>query len=252
MKIYSQEPKNWKDLQDLTSKFLFEIGYDCEVEKDIISARSSINIDVYAKNNKIVPNSIILCECKHWSSAIPQHVIHSFRSVISDIGANYGFIISKKGFQKASYEAVKNTNINLFNWNDFIDHFREEWIKSMTIRIHLANRALLSYVGVGFPTFFKNEYLGLNNEEHDKFEILTNYYFNTAFYSMEHDYRNIETKMFDVKYFEQNILRAEKEYQRTFDSYESFYDFLRKDGEKGIMEFDNLFKKQLRKDYSQY
>lgn len=43
MKIYSQEPKNWKDLQNLTSKFLFEIGYDCEIEKDIISARSSIN-----------------------------------------------------------------------------------------------------------------------------------------------------------------------------------------------------------------
>jgi hypothetical protein len=35
-----------------------------------------------------------LCECKYWRSAVPQAVIHGFRTVVGDIGANKGYAIA--------------------------------------------------------------------------------------------------------------------------------------------------------------
>lgn len=247
MKIYSEEPKDWKDLQKLTAKFLTEIEYNCEIEKDVDSVRGNVNIDVYAENIKKVPNSIILCECKYWTSSIPQTVIHSFRTVVTDIGANYGFIIAKSGFQKGSFTVATNTNIKLLTWSEFLEYFKENWIKSMTSKVNILNHNLLTYVGAGFPIFFKKEYQKLTTKEIEKFEILNRKYFNTAFYSMVHDYKNLDTKEFDIKYFDLHILTAEKEYGRKFASYDDFYLFLIDNAKQGIKEFDELFKAELRK-----
>lgn len=247
MEIYSKEPKDWKELQDMTSKLLSEIGYKCEIEKNVKSIRNYVNIDVYAENITEEPNSIIICECKNWAKAIPQNIVHSFRTVAGDIGANYGFIISRKGFQKGAVEAIENTNIKLFTWIEFTNYFKNKWVKSMTKRINIKNRPLLTYVGIAFPTLFKNEYQTLNKEQLDLFNKLTTSYFNTTFNSLNHEYKDLLTEEFNIKYFEENILKAEKEYHKKFSSYEDFFIFLEKDAKQGIKEFDNLFCKQIRR-----
>jgi hypothetical protein len=141
----------------------------------------------------------------------------------------------------------KNTNIKLLTWNEFLEYFKENWIKAMISKINILNHNLLTYIGAGFPVFFKSEYQNLTKEELEKFEMLNRKYFNTAFYSMDHDYKDLNTKEFDVKYFEMNILKAEKEYERKFNSYEDFYTFLIENGKQGIKEFDAVFKQELRK-----
>lgn len=249
MKIYSKEPRTWKDLQDITSKYLSEIGYICEIEKTINSARGDINIDVYASNIQTIPNSLLLCECKYWNSKIPQTIIHAFRSVVSDIGANYGFIISKEGFQKGSFASSLNTNITLLTWSQFQDYFRENWIKAMNKKVSILNFDLLTYIGTGFPIFFKQEFKALTKDQQQKFEQLQNFYFHTGFYSMDLDYIDFDTKEFRIEYFYKNILNAEKDFEYKFDSIEDFYNFLIIDGEQGVKEFDELFQKKLRKTY---
>ncbi len=107
MNIYSENPIDWRDLQKKVAGILSEIGYDCEIEKEIKTTRESINIDVYAVNNKDIPVSNILCECKHWNSSIPKTIIHSFRTAVTDFGANHGIIVSKVGFQSGAYDAIR-------------------------------------------------------------------------------------------------------------------------------------------------
>lgn len=66
-------------------------------------------------------------ECKYWTARVPQHVVHSFRTVTSDIGVNSGYIVSKAGFQAGAFQAAENTNIKLLTWDEFQSTFAEQW-----------------------------------------------------------------------------------------------------------------------------
>ncbi len=246
MNIYTAAPSNWKDLEERTSKFLTELGYVCEIEKDIETVRGVVNVDVIAKS-KEVPNTVVICECKCWNKAIPQTVIHSFRTVINDYGANFGIIISKKGFQSGAIEGVKNSNILLFTWNEFQDYFKSKWIKKKTVEISKATKPLYDYVSVAFRIFFKEEYNSLSSENLELFEQLTQQHFDTAFYASNHQYLSLETQEFDIDMFEMMFNAAKKDFRKDFSSYEEYFEFLIKSAENGVKDFDKLFKKELRK-----
>lgn len=128
--IYRNEPSNWKDLQDKVAEILIESGIYAESPKIIHSARNDYEIDVYAKERINSRDNIILIECKNWNSRVPQTIVHAFRTAMSDIGANVGYIISKKGFQKGAIQAAENTNIQLLTWNEFQELFENEWRKN--------------------------------------------------------------------------------------------------------------------------
>jgi len=128
--IFAEEPTNWKDLENRVAYILKGVGFSVKTEHNIETARGSVNIDVYAVKNKPSPPIHCLCECKYWNKNIPQSVIHSFRSVVSDSGANVGYIISKNGFQKGALETAENTNIIMFTWDQFLNNYKEEWHRS--------------------------------------------------------------------------------------------------------------------------
>lgn len=127
--INSLTPKTWRQLQSDVAQILSECGLNVEIEKTLMSARGKVIIDVYASDYRQSPEIIYLCECKNWNTHIPKTVIYSFRTIVSDHGANWGLIIAKKGFQKGAYEAAKNTNLRLLNWGEFQMLFAELWYK---------------------------------------------------------------------------------------------------------------------------
>ena len=120
----------WQDLQKQVALILEESGLTAEIEKDILSVRGKIEIDVVASENIDCRTYSILIECKHWKSRIPKNVIHGFRTVVSDTGANIGYIISTNGFQSGSYEAAKYTNVRIVTWEEFQELFEEKWIEN--------------------------------------------------------------------------------------------------------------------------
>jgi len=125
--IYSENPRDWKDLQNMAGTILLECGLSVEIEKNIVSARGKVEVDVYAVEKLNSRENIIILECKYWENPIPQTIIHSFRTVMADIGANVGYIISKNGFQSGSYKAVEYSNIRLVTWKEFQDLFEDQW-----------------------------------------------------------------------------------------------------------------------------
>jgi|SRR5690554_3954472 len=148
--IFDTEPRNWKELQNFVGQMFRECGFETEVSKVVELVRGKKEIDVYAQDTKSEYEPIILVECKFWNRRINQETIHSFRTVISDFGANIGFIVSKNGFQKGSYEATEKTNVKLVTLKELETEYYSKWKQGMTAKY-------MSYADRLFPYW---DYLG--------------------------------------------------------------------------------------------
>ncbi|WP_416206758.1 restriction endonuclease [Oceanobacter antarcticus] len=73
------------------------------MRKKIETVRGDVELDVYAEEVIKGRKYSIAVECKNWSNNIPQHVVHSFRTVVSDLGVNAGYIVAKTGFQSEAF-----------------------------------------------------------------------------------------------------------------------------------------------------
>lgn len=128
--ITSKHPEAWQELEELVADILFKCGMAVTIQKDLTLARGSVNVDVYAEHTVKGRPYRLLCECKYWSAPIPRTVIHAFRSVVSDSGSNFGYLISKNGFQPGALEAADFTNIKLLTWMEFQAEFEEEYFQN--------------------------------------------------------------------------------------------------------------------------
>ena len=97
--ITSKDPSNWKHLQEWVAQILMECGWTAELEKSVNTVRGTVELDVYGYEVVDGRRYMIACECKYWKANIPQHVIHSFRTVASDLGVNVGYIIPLPAFK---------------------------------------------------------------------------------------------------------------------------------------------------------
>ncbi len=144
--IYSTNLKNWNDLQENVCSLLCEVGISAETNKVINTPRGKTNIDVYGIDSKSVDQISYIVECKFWNKNIPQTVVHSFTTVMSETGGNIGYIISNKGFQKGAIEYLKNTNIIGLTFLDFQKKYFPIWFKNYFAKvIYEAVDSLIQY-----------------------------------------------------------------------------------------------------------
>ncbi len=152
--ITNKIPVDWKDLQTQVALILEQSGLEVEVEKKVHSVRGEVEIDVYAKERIAKRDYLILIECKHWKVRIPQTIIHAFRTVVNDIGANIGYIISIHGFQSGSYNASSSTNLSIVTWETFLTLFEENWRRNYFSKYIEDNfREIINYTEPLVPTW---------------------------------------------------------------------------------------------------
>jgi restriction system protein len=131
--ITEKTPADWHELQRDVAQVLDECGFTVEVERSTEMVRGSAEIDVYAEEVHRGRRNIILCECKHWNSRVPQTIVHAFRTVVVDTGANVGYIVGSSGFQSGAYEAARMANIRLLTWQEFQEEFQDQWLEEHVI-----------------------------------------------------------------------------------------------------------------------
>lgn len=130
MTITTETPEHWRDLQQMVAAVLREAGMETEVEKTLPTVRSKIEIDVYSVETTGDGRCYsLVCECKNWKSAVPQEKVLALRSVMNDVGANKGYIISTGGFQSGAFDAAAATNISLVTWVQFQAEFEQLWFR---------------------------------------------------------------------------------------------------------------------------
>jgi restriction system protein len=171
--ITTLTPDSWQSLQEEVARILRECGFTVEVEKKLKTVRGEVEIDVYAEEVVQGRRYTILCECKHWKARIPQNVVHGFRTVIADSGANIGYIIGTSGFQTGSVAASDLTNIGLVTWEDFQNRFEQTWLDnfwSPMFRQHLSG--LMSHAEPFLPQWIDD----LSDDDAKQFLALKDHY----------------------------------------------------------------------------
>lgn len=201
MRIYSQEPTNWQDLQIKVGEVFAGLGCNVTIEKTIQLVRGHVNVDVFVEDNTASPILTYISECKFWETEIPKSVVHSFRTVISDSGANCGFLISKKGFQVGAYEAADKTNVYLMNWTEFIEVFEDRWLISMINKLHNIGAPIRDYCSP-LACLDMIELEEIAGDEKRKYEDIVEEFWLISTFSSKDSYLEVGTG----KYVKSNVL----------------------------------------------
>ncbi len=134
MKITSEQPENWIELQNLVSKYLNDAGYSAVSPKTIQTVRGKVQVDVFASANTELIQQFI-CECKCWSTPVSKEKVHAFRTVVNDSGSTLGILISKSGYQSGAIEAAHCSNVLLKDWDGFIALITNKWLFNKLIKL---------------------------------------------------------------------------------------------------------------------
>jgi hypothetical protein len=136
MLISTASVVGWRDLQEKTQQLFAEMNYEAEVSKVVeLAGRGKKEIDVFVTDPHASYNKVYLVECKHWESRVPQEVVHSFKTVMEETGANTGFIVSKVGFQSGAYDAARFTNIKLLTFDELQHLYGNEWFRKQMAKL---------------------------------------------------------------------------------------------------------------------
>ncbi|MFR6019120.1 MAG: restriction endonuclease [Paraclostridium sordellii] len=238
MLLTNKKPTNWKMLQDYVAKYFNEAGYSATTPKNIELSRGEAEIDVYVETNDNM-NNIILCECKYWSSNIPQEKIHAFRTIVTDSGANLGLFITTRDFQIGAQNAALYSNIKLVTWDEFLNLIKERWIVNKYLFLCNLAKPLSIYTD---PFDIDSEMLSKEQLEIYNKEVI-NHILMTIIFHQCHcsissnngiDYNSL------LKYLESKITSLnQKEY--NFTSIEDFFEYAERSIKSSILFFENLF-----------
>ncbi|MFD1357645.1 restriction endonuclease [Fictibacillus halophilus] len=241
MRIVHEPPNSWQDLELIVAKILKECGFDTERGKDITTVRGTVDIDVYAKDHNSTPSSVYLIECKYWNTDIPKTIIHSFRTVVGDYGAQHGLIIAKKGFQSGAYEATKNTNIHLLSWNEFLSFFENRWLHNRLRNLHRISEPLRIY---NDPLDVSDYIAHLSEVEMMYYQTLCKDYMGYSIYSHKMTYEKIKSLHLSHKEQIENIIQtAQKHFDGiSINCYNDFFEHIEQKCVEGIRLFEELFK----------
>lgn len=113
-----------------------EMGYEARTPYSVaLAGRGRKEVDVYISDPRTSVPHVIIAECKHWSTPVPQDTVHSMQTVMQGCGANSGLIISKVGFQSGAGEAAADSSIQLLTWDQLQRAYGHEWFLSQKERI---------------------------------------------------------------------------------------------------------------------
>jgi hypothetical protein len=112
------QPKDWYNFQEELCKYFISLGLNAKTNVTAKGVRTEHDIDVLVKSKFIGHDIKWIVEAKHWSKKISKLHVLALRTIVDDIGADKGFIISKLGFQKGAKEAAENSNILLLTFEE--------------------------------------------------------------------------------------------------------------------------------------
>lgn len=107
--------------------------------------RAKHEIDVHVKFHRSGIECTWIVECKLWKTKVPKEKVMALKSIVDDVGADRGIIVSEEGFQSGAFDAVRDTNITLVT---SLDEFERT---ASTISIE--EQLIYSDIGNGTPIY---------------------------------------------------------------------------------------------------
>lgn len=122
---------NWRRYQEETAEFFRGIGCEADVEAKVQGARAEHKIDVWVRFNKFGLETKWVVECKCWNSNVTKEKVLVLRSIVEDVGADRGILISMSGYQSGAVQAAKKANVTLTDLDGLRENAQEEILAAM-------------------------------------------------------------------------------------------------------------------------
>lgn len=123
---------DWRDLEERVLEIFLSLGYNAKKNARIRGTKATHEVDVWAFIEYGGLLYRVVVECKFWNTNVNKAQIGNLLTIISDIGAEKGVIISKVGFQRGAKDLAKNSNIELYTFDQFLEKTEratEKWFR---------------------------------------------------------------------------------------------------------------------------
>ncbi|AYF35406.1 restriction endonuclease [Vreelandella alkaliphila] len=117
--------EEWFVFQEKIKDHFVSIGADAETNMRIQGVRTVHDIDVLVRTRYLGEDLTWIVEAKHWKSKVTKAQVLTLRSIVDDVGADRGFIVSLAGFQSGALDASKSTNVTLKTFEQLKAHTKE-------------------------------------------------------------------------------------------------------------------------------
>lgn len=128
----SNSIKDWKDLETKVLDLFLNLGFEANNNVKVRGVRATHEVDVLAVTEFGGLKFQVVVECKYWNTKVKKTQVIALHSIVSDIGAEKGVIISKVGFQKGAKEYASKSNIELYTYEQFTERTVKEiekWLR---------------------------------------------------------------------------------------------------------------------------
>lgn len=133
--------KRWEQYQHQAAGLLRELGFTAEVNARLIEANGTVHaIDVAACRTVAGVHLLWIVECKYWNRRVPIEKVLALRSLVIDLGADRGLLMSESGFQSGAIRTASQKNITLTNLTDLRANAADEVLGA---RVAAAEKALM-------------------------------------------------------------------------------------------------------------
>jgi Restriction endonuclease len=111
----------WQEYQTLASASFEAMGCSVAVDGRLQGARSAHDIDVVVRFTRWGIDQLWIVECKHQRRKVTKSAVETLKSIVSDVGADKGFLLSESGFQPAATASADKTSLSLLTLRDLQD-----------------------------------------------------------------------------------------------------------------------------------
>jgi hypothetical protein len=125
----------WKRYQNDAAAVFRRMGLQAEVEQDVVGACAKHELDVFVIGKFCGLDIKWVVECKAWRSNVPKEKVAALITIVQDVGADKGVLLSEKGFQSGAISMARTKNIVLTSIADLSEHIKADFAESVISKL---------------------------------------------------------------------------------------------------------------------
>lgn len=104
---------HWRDFQQLVAQLFRQLGCEAQTDHPVMGVRAKHDVDVWVtfKSHGFAVSWAV--ECKLWKERVKKAHVLTLRTLVDDVGADKGIVVSQSGFQRGAVASARKTNIAL-------------------------------------------------------------------------------------------------------------------------------------------
>jgi hypothetical protein len=136
----------WKQYQEDTATLFRELGCEAATDLEVQAVRGKHLVDVSVRFSRFGLHQHWIIECKFWKSAVPKEKVLALKSIVEDIGADRGILVSESGHQSGAIDAARMTNITLTSLQGLRFAARADLLSLGLAEVHRRTAQMKAYV----------------------------------------------------------------------------------------------------------